>query len=144
MHICHQASSKGLPEGHRWGFPYLKNSKNCTKNVNFFFHQMAWCQSIRLQKNYTWGCGVILKIGCSHLEPLKMGNSQILGLVKRTPGWCLIQSFLGSLLPAETSCKKSSIWLETELGCSHAVKSLVSYFSFTRNLCLIVTQRPAG
>ena len=24
---------KVLPEGNSWGFPYLKNSENCTKNV---------------------------------------------------------------------------------------------------------------
>ena len=28
----------------------------------------------------------MLKIGRPHLEPSKMGNSQMLGLVKRTPG----------------------------------------------------------
>ena len=34
---CVSLRFKGLPEGHRWGFPYLKNSKNCTKNLNTFF-----------------------------------------------------------------------------------------------------------
>ena len=34
---CVSLRFKGLPEGYRWGFPYLKNSKNCTKNLNIFF-----------------------------------------------------------------------------------------------------------
>ena len=34
---CVSLRFKGLPQGYRWGFPYLKNSKNCTKNLNIFF-----------------------------------------------------------------------------------------------------------
>ena len=50
---------------------------------------MAWCQvgssPSAGKKNYTWGRGAILKIESPHPEPPKMGNSQILGLVERTP-----------------------------------------------------------
>ena len=34
---CVSLRFKGLSEGYRWGFPYLKNRQNCTKNLNNFF-----------------------------------------------------------------------------------------------------------